>query len=357
MRRRNLLSVICGGLVAVGGVVWARSFVLPGTLRNLEVRVQPDRLQADGHQSAVLKIDASLKQAPAITFEGRSGGATVDHIEHIGGRWQAHIRAGIVPSHIAVRVSSPGYRIATAHITTVFDERDSAGDGTPDFLRLDDPQDEKAFRDWFVWLAEAQYFLPASARKHEIDDCAALIRFAYREALHAHDNAWIDSIGLPEYPAFDSVEKYRYPETPLGAALFRVRPGPFLAGDLDDGAFLQFADAQTLWHFNAHLVSRDVSRALPGDLLFFRRQSNPVTFHGMIYVGQSKVRPDGHRYLLYHTGPTGADPGEIRRPTVEELMRFPQPEWRPVASNPAFLGVMRWNILWRPDNEAEARLR
>lgn len=357
MRRRELLSVICGGLVAVGGVIRARSLVFPGTLRNLDIRVQPDRLWADGHQSAVLGINTSLTQAPIITFEGRSAMAAIDHIERAGDRWQAHIRAGIMPGRIAVRVSSPGYGSATAHITTMLDDRDSAGDGTPDFLRLDDPNDEKAFRDWFVWLAEAQYFLPSSERRQEIDDCAALIRFAFREALHAHDNAWIDSVGLPEYPAFDSAEKYRYPETPLGAALFRVRPGPFHAGDLRDGSFLQFADAQTLWRFNTHVVSRDVSRALPGDLLFFRRQSNPVTFHGMIYVGQSKVRPDGHRYLVYHTGPTGADPGEIRRPTVEELIRFPQPEWRPVASNPAFLGVVRWNILWRPDNDADARLR
>jgi uncharacterized protein YfaT (DUF1175 family) len=124
------------------------------------------------------------------------------------------------------------------------------------------------------------------------------------------------------------------------------------AEDLKNGEFLQFADAQTLRRFNTHLVSRDLSRARPGDLLFFRRQTNPATFHGMIYVGESKIRPDGHRYLLYHTGPTDSDPGEIRRPTVDELMRFPQPEWRPIAANPAFLGVMRWNIL-RGSEEGE----
>lgn len=136
------------------------------------------------------------------------------------------------------------------------------------------------------------------------------------------------------------------------AALFRVGAGPFRAEDLKDGKFLQFADAQTLRRFNTHLVSRDLSRALPGDLLFFRRQTDPPTFHGMIYVGESKVRPDGRRYLLYHTGPTGSDPGEIRRPTVDEMMRFPQPEWRPIAANPAFLGVMRWNILRGSETES-----
>ena len=38
----------------------------------------------------------------------------------------------------------------------VFDTRDSASDGTPDFLRLEDERDRKAFRSWLVWLAEAQ---------------------------------------------------------------------------------------------------------------------------------------------------------------------------------------------------------
>ena len=32
-------------------------------------------------------------------------------------------------------------------------------------------------------LAEAQYFQPPAARPPEINDCAALIRYAYREAL------------------------------------------------------------------------------------------------------------------------------------------------------------------------------
>ena len=68
----------------------------------------------------------------------------------------------------------------------MLDAGDTIGDGTPDFLRLHDPADRIAFRRWFTFLAEAQYFrgraLPA-----EIDDCAALLRFAYREALRPHD--------------------------------------------------------------------------------------------------------------------------------------------------------------------------
>jgi hypothetical protein len=314
----------------------------------LPVSIEPDRIAADGYETATVFIKSRSPERPLISFQGNSRGAAIEGFEGTPGDWRARIHAGILPGRIELRIESPGYQEASARVTAVLDARDSAGDGTPDFLRLDDARDQQAFRSWFVWLAEAQYFQPPAARPVEIDDCAALIRFAYREALRAHDSAWANSAGLPEFPAFESESKYRYPFTPLGAALFRVKPGPFRAEDLSDlnGAkFLQFADAQTLRRFNTHLVGRDLARARPGDLLFFRRETNPTTFHAMIYVGESKVKPDGHRYLLYHTGPTGSDPGEIRRPTVDEMLRFPQPEWRPIAANPAFLGVMRWNIL------------
>jgi len=224
-----------------------------------------------------------------------------------------------------------------------FDPADSFEDGTPDFLRLDDDADRRAFRRWFTYLAEAPYFEAAQERPAEIGDCAALIRYAYREALRAHDGAWASAAGLPVAPAFESVFKYRYPRTPLGAALFRVRAGPFRAGDLEDGAFAEFADVRTLWRWNTHPLGRNLASARPGDLLFFRR--SPGAYHSMIYLGESQLRPDGRRYVVYHTGPDGADPGEIRRLTIEELERFPRPEWRPSPANPVFLGVFRWNIL------------
>ncbi len=65
----------------------------------------------------------------------------------------------------------------------------------------------------------------------------------------------------------------------------------------------------------------------------------------MIFIGRSQVEPGPEQYLVYHTGPQGKSPGEIRRLTLSELMNFPDARWRPVASNPAFLGVYRWNIL------------
>jgi hypothetical protein len=277
---------------------------------------------------------------PRLSIVGNARGA---HVEEAG------IRAGVLPGQIEVKVEVPGHLPATVRLGLVLAASDRASDGTPDFLRLDAERDRQAFRRWFTYLAEAQYFQEPGARPVEIDDCAALIRYAYREALHVHDDAWADSAKLPIVPAFDSVAKYGYPYTPLGAALFRVRPGPFQPADLDKDAFLQFADAQNLWRFNTHFVSRDVSRSQPGDLIFFRQDAGRTTFHSMIYLGASQLRPDGQRYFLYHTGPDGSKPGEMRRLSLEELMHFPQPEWRPLASNPSFLGVARWNILWRQD--------
>lgn len=222
---------------------------------------------------------------------------------------------------------------------------DRDGDGMPDAVVLDSGPDREAFRRWFTFLAEAQFFQREELRPAEIQDCAALIRYAFREALRKHDAAWVSEAKLPLAVGLDSVKKYRYPFTILGPAMFRVAPGEFHPDDLKNGAFAQFADANTLRRFNTHPISRDVREAQPGDLLFYRHDAADMPFHTMLYLGASRIQDDGGRYLLYHTGPDGADPGEIRRPSLSELSAHPNPSWRPLAGNPAFLGVYRWNIL------------
>jgi uncharacterized protein YfaT (DUF1175 family) len=211
------------------------------------------------------------------------------------------------------------------------DLTDSLGDGTPDALRLDDPRDQQAFRRWFPFLAEAQYYQAPEARPAEIDDCAALIRYAYREALRLHDSPWAAAARLPLTPAFESIGKYHYPHTVLGANLFRVPNG-----------YAQFADAQTLQRLNTHRISRDLAQALPGDLIFFRQDSDHMPYHSMIFVGRSYITHDGAAMIVYHTGPPER---EIRRVTVDALLHYPEPDWRPIPTNPYFLGVYRWNIL------------
>lgn len=217
---------------------------------------------------------------------------------------------------------------------------DSFGDGTPDFLRLTDPADQAAFRRWFTLIAEYQTIRPKSQVPPEITDCASLLRYAYREALVRHDENWFATTGIEVAVPPGEIRAWSYPQTPLGTNLFRVRLGPFQPGDLTDGAFAQFADAKTLVERNAFFVSRNVHTALPGDLLFYRQFGQSSPWHSMIVIRL------GHTVeVVYDTGPDHGKPGQLRRVALAELLDHPELQWRPLPSNPNFLGVYRWNIL------------
>ena len=231
---------------------------------------------------------------------------------------------------------------------------DRFGDGTPDFLRFTDPADQAAFRRWFTLIAEYQAIRPRAELPAEITDCASLLRFSYREALKRHNDSWFLATGIEAPAPPGEIRAWHYPDTPLGAALFRVRPGSFEPADATNGAFAQFADAKTLVERNAYFVSRDVREAQPGDLLFFRQFGQSSPWHSMIVA---EAGPQAR--VVYHTGPDHGSPGdpphgrrpvrggpgELRRVLLSELLDYPQPQWRPVAQNPNFLGVYRWNIL------------
>ena len=221
-----------------------------------------------------------------------------------------------------------------------------AEDGTPDFLRLNSVADRAAFRQWFAAIAEYQAVRPGADLPAEISDCAALLRFAYRGALHAHSGAWLEENKLEALAFLPSVQKYAYPHTPLGAGLFRVRP-PSPAEDLRQ-SYAEFADAKTLIRLNTFFVSRDVRLALPGDLLFYRQLEQNSPYHSITFIGRSQfISGEGadDPIVVYHTGPIAKMPGEMRRIQLNQLMQHPSPRWRPVPGNSNFLGVYRWNIL------------
>lgn len=217
---------------------------------------------------------------------------------------------------------------------------DRFGDGTPDFLRLTDPADQAAFRRWFTLIATYEAMRPRSEVPAEITDCASLLRYGYREALKRHDETWFETTGMEVAAPPGEIRAWAYPHTPLGAALFRVRPGAFELADLENGAFAQFADAKTLVERNAYFVSRDVRAAMPGDLLFFRQFGQSSPWHSMIVI-----RSGGEAEVVYDTGPNRGESGEIRRVALAELLDHPERQWRPMPGNPNFLGVYRWNIL------------
>ncbi|HEV2487278.1 MAG TPA: DUF1175 family protein [Terracidiphilus sp.] len=252
------------------------------------------------------------------------------------------------PGHIARVVGNSAAGGASVAWTDRF------GDGTPDFLRLSDPADQAAFRRWFTLIAEYQAIRPKAEVPAEITDCASLLRYSYREALKRHDENWFTTSGMEVATPPGEVRAWSYPHSPLGTALFRVRPRAFEAEDVSNGAFAQFADAKTLVERNAYLVSRDVRQALPGDLLFYRQFGQSSPWHSMIVA-----RVGAEAAVVYDTGedhsphgrrPVRGDPDhgradELRRVALAELLDHPQPQWRPLPGNPNFLGVYRWNIL------------
>ncbi len=222
---------------------------------------------------------------------------------------------------------------------------DSLGDGFPDGARLDDGQDRGNFTRWLTFLAEAQYYHPSPFAIEEIQDCAALVRFAFRNALVAHTPAWRRAIGLPYEPGFGDVSKFVYPQWPLGRGLFRTGPGPLGRADLERGIFAEFADTATLLRYNTFPVSRDVRAAQPGDLLFFYQSTEHQPYHSMLFVGRSYFQPEGSDWIVYHTGDVNGRRGEIREVQASLLVQHPDPRWRPLAANPHFLGVYRFKLL------------
>lgn len=300
-----------------------------------------------------LPADGALHRAVAVRL---SRGGRID----AGAIAAAGLSASVLPegdaqAAAAVEVRSPvnpgtqrlvlRYRAHSVSVTVHFaaDSSDRFGDGTPDFLRLHTAADRAAFRAWFTALADTAAALPPERLPREIDDCAALLRWCYRGALHAHDEAWQATMPMDAPPPLASVAQYAYPLTPLGANLFRVRPGAYAAGDAANGSFAQFADARTLWQRNTFFVTRDVRAARPGDLLFYRQLEQDSPYHSMILTGPA------HNWAVYDTGPIGDGPtqvrGEVRRVALEDLMHHPDARWRPVPGNSNFLGVYRWNVL------------
>lgn len=218
-------------------------------------------------------------------------------------------------------------------------------DGLPDIIELRTFNDRENFRRWFTWVAEMQFYNLSDQWNAEQRDCAGLVRFALREALRPHDRPWFQRMG----ENYDPVAPDLAPNiaAPLGGKLFRTAPGTYTPTDVADGRFSEFADAQTLKMFNVDFVSRDRNEAKPGDLLFFHQpwvQKYP--FHVMIFLGEPRIASEGtHDWVVYHTGASPSDAGTVKKVRLAVLDQHPDKRWRPVSTNPNFLGFYRLRIL------------
>ncbi|HYE85917.1 MAG TPA: DUF1175 family protein [Vicinamibacterales bacterium] len=201
-------------------------------------------------------------------------------------------------------------------------------------IRLADESDRAAFRSWFVLLADAQFERTTA----DVIDCAALVRHAVREALRAHTPEWVRRSGLPFSPQFADVRSA--PRAGLeGLPLFKISTA-------SPPKFAEFADAKTLIRLNSRSLGRDPRALVAGDLLYFhqpeqRRQPD----HLMVFVGRSLFDPEGDDWVVYHTGPLDGGPGEVRKVRLGTLTQHPSPRWRPLPSNPHFVGVFRLAML------------
>ncbi len=199
--------------------------------------------------------------------------------------------------------------------------------------RLRDASDREAFRSWFVLLADVQFERPAP----EVSDCAALIRFAFREAMREHTSAWARRMALPFTPSFPDVRSAPRP-TAEGWPLFRTSRG-------NKPQYAEFADARTLVSLNTRPLGRQTSALEPGDLLYFQQPAQAQPDHLMVFVGKSFFDEDGLDWVVYHTGPIDGGAGEVRKVRLSDLVRHPSPRWRPLPANPAFIGAYRLAVL------------
>lgn len=240
--------------------------------------------------------------------------------------------------------TTPAAIVRTEDLTSL---SDFDADGFPDVAELQDEQDRRNFRRWFVSLAESQLYKADPAWRADDHDCAGLIRFAYREALKQHDSNWLRSKPFLLDAAIPDVRKYNYPKVPLlKTKIFRTREGEFRETDLADTTFAVTAMAAKMRSYNTVFLGKMLENVQPGDLLFYLNAGDVhMPHHSMIFIGDPRKPASLDDAVLYHTGPRDDEPGVLKKVRLLDLLQHPEERWHPVPENHYFLGFYRWKIL------------
>ena len=260
------------------------------------------------------------------------------------------LAAGHQPGEEQVLLRLPGHAPKEIAVRLVAVPTDPKATGFPDQVRLSDAADRERFRQRFGMIAESQFYERWDTWDRAQQDCAGLVRFAYREALKVHDEAWYAAAGMLAASGMPDIAAYSYPDVPLlGTRIFRIRPGSAHGDAFTRDDFAAFCTARYLMQYNARFVSFSLEEALPGDMLFFDQADlahsrSEDAMHIMVYLG-TRMTSGGKAtpMVVYHTGDPAA--GEVRRLPVSVLNQHPDDRWHPVEGNPNFLGVFRWIIL------------
>lgn len=214
-------------------------------------------------------------------------------------------------------------------------------DGFFDVTELISEEDRENFVRWFTNIAKSLLVNNVVRWDTQNQDCSGFIRFCYMEALKKHDEHWLNNFDFLYEYGIPDVKRFNYPDIPLiRERLFRKNSKIIESiEDIVEG-FDNFADANTLMVYNTVFISRDITQAQTGDLMFYviDSASEPM-YHSMIYLGGKD------REIIYHTGRDGRDPGEIRLTTFNNLLDHPDERWYPIPENPYFYGFYRFRIL------------
>ncbi len=250
------------------------------------------------------------------------------------------------PPTISVRPREDSARLERRETETTF-SLDTDNDGIPDVAELSSFTDRENFRRSLAGIAEMQFYRISDQWNPEQRDCAGLVRFAWREALRRHDRTWFQRMGPGYEGLVVDAKAFRLEQSLLGEKLFRTDFGSYKDTDLSEAKFSEFADARTLKSFNTKFISRDRRMAQPGDLIFYHQPwVQKFPYHVMIFVGESRLAAAPARdWVVYHTGASATDPGVVKKVELSVLDQHPNKRWRPVESNPNFLGFYRLKIL------------
>ena len=254
---------------------------------------------------------------------------------------------GTTQAHAPTVAANPAPTFERAETVLPALDADTDNDGIPDRSELRSYNDRENFRRWFTGIAEMQFYKLSDAWNEEQHDCAGLVRFAWREALRTHDRVWLRRMGAGYEALAPDVRAYTLQESPLGEKLFRIVPGAYRADDFDKDRFSEFADAHALKEFNCTFVSRDRAQAQTGDLLFFFQPfAQRYPYHVMIFLGAAREQDEGASdWVVYHTGASPTDKGVVKKVRLAVLDEHPDRRWRPLPTNPNFLGFYRLKIL------------
>lgn len=314
-------------------------------------------LVADGNSTATLTLRAQDEKGREAALGSRQVGFELSSNKGVvslqkGQTWSSNRRdvrvtltAGLLPGEVRVVARMGGLVSDTLKVTSVPWYEDRNGDGFPDAAELQSEQDKTRFREWFASIADAQYYQVSDLWLPDQQDCAGLIRFAYREALKRHNREWLLHFKFLTEPGIGEIDRFNYPDVPLlGAALFRTKPGAFKPEDLSDSTFKSFCEAKYLPAYNCTALGYDERTVRKGDLLFFFHYDDPqMPYHGIIFTGESPEGEDD--WLVYHTGPVAGTKGIVKKVRLRDLKQHPEEKWRPLRSNKYFLGYYRWKIV------------